>query len=74
MNNSFQEIKSHVATCLPIDIAVCSWHYRLEDKLEDRLADKSFRRLSASLYSIDAQRNVPLLEYLSPTRFYTAVS
>ena len=31
MNNSFQEIKSHVATCLPIDIAVCSWHYRLED-------------------------------------------
>ena len=55
MNNSFQEIKSHVATCLPIDFAVCSWHYRLEDKLVDRLADKSFWRLSASLYSVDAQ-------------------
>ena len=26
------------------------------------LADKSFRRLSASLYSVDTQRNVPLLE------------
>ena len=55
MNNSFQEIESHVATCLPLDLAVCSWHYRLEDKLEDRLAAKSFRRLSASLYSVDAQ-------------------
>ena len=65
MNNSFQEIKSHVATCLPIDIAVCSWHYRLEDKLVDRLADKSFRRLSASLYSVDAQRDVPMLEYMA---------
>ena len=74
MNNSFQEIKSHVATCLPIDIAVCSWHYRLEDKQEDRLADKSFRRLSASLYSVDAQPNMRLLKYLSPTRFYTVVS
>lgn len=51
-----------IATCLPIDIAVCSWHYRLEDKLEDGLADKSFRRLSASLYSVDAQRDVPMLE------------
>lgn len=51
-----------IATCLPIDIAVCSWHYRLEDKLVDRLADKSFRRLSASLYSVDAQRDVPMLE------------
>ena len=50
------------ATCLSIDLAVCSWHYRLEDKLVDRLADKSFRRLSASLYSVDAQRDVPLLE------------
>ena len=34
----------------------------LADRLGDRLADKSFRRLSASLYSVDTQRNVPLLE------------
>ena len=32
------------------------------DRLGDRLGDKSFRRLSASLYSVDAQRDVPLLE------------
>ena len=34
----------------------------LADRLGDRLADKSFRRLSASLYSVDTQRDVPLLE------------
>ena len=37
----------------------------MEDKLDgmgDRLADKPFLRLSASLYSVDTQRDVPLLE------------
>lgn len=34
----------------------------LADRLGDRLGDKSFRRLSASLYSVDTQRDVPLLE------------
>ena len=34
----------------------------LADRLGDRLGDKSFRRLSASLYSVDTQRNVPILE------------
>lgn len=34
----------------------------LADRLGDRLGDKSFRRLSVSLYSVDTQRDVPLLE------------
>ena len=41
------------------------------------LADKSFRRLSASLYSVDTQRNVPLLEDMADIftnlAFYIAV-
>lgn len=49
----------------------------LADRLGDRLGDKSFRRLSASLYSVDTQRNVPLLEDMADIftnlAFYIAV-
>lgn len=34
----------------------------LADRLGDRLGDRSFRHLSASLYSVDTQRDVSLLE------------
>ncbi|WP_302825064.1 hypothetical protein, partial [Leyella stercorea] len=34
----------------------------LTDRLGDRLGDKSFWCLSASLYSVDTQRDVSLLE------------
>ena len=34
----------------------------LADRLGDRLGDRSFRRLSVSIYSVDTQRDVSLLE------------
>ena len=57
----------------------------LADRLKDRLADKSFLCLSACLHSVDAQRDVPMLEdmayiftnsvlYSSLSRIQTAIN